>query len=87
MENLLLVYPGNQCSHMYILLIYTIVCYSKCVLQVIYNANELAKLKKKKKQMQNWLDFYQLKYDRDPSNRPTRKVITAVRTSVSVFVI
>ncbi|CAL9049710.1 calcium permeable stress-gated cation channel 1 [Musa acuminata AAA Group] len=41
--------------------------------QVVCNANKLAKLVKTKKQMQNWHDYYQLKYDRDPSNRPTRK--------------
>ncbi|WOK98025.1 calcium permeable stress-gated cation channel 1-like [Canna indica] len=44
--------------------------------QVVYNANKLAKLVKKKKQMQNWLDYYQLKYDRDPSKKPTRKTGT-----------
>nr|CAD1834910.1 unnamed protein product [Ananas comosus var. bracteatus] len=41
--------------------------------QVVYNANKLAKLVKKKKQMQNWLDYYQLKYNRNPSKRPTCK--------------
>nr|XP_010924082.1 calcium permeable stress-gated cation channel 1 isoform X3 [Elaeis guineensis] len=41
--------------------------------QVVYNANKLAKLVKEKKQMQNWLDYYQLKYDRNPSKRPTTK--------------
>ncbi|XP_072967501.1 calcium permeable stress-gated cation channel 1-like isoform X2 [Typha angustifolia] len=41
--------------------------------QVVRNANKLAKLVKKKKKMQNWLDYYQLKYDRNPSNRPTMK--------------
>ncbi|XP_072993436.1 calcium permeable stress-gated cation channel 1-like [Typha latifolia] len=41
--------------------------------QVVRNANKLAKLVKKKKKMQNWLDYYQLKYDRNPSNRPIMK--------------
>ncbi|KAJ8460465.1 hypothetical protein OPV22_033391 [Ensete ventricosum] len=41
--------------------------------QVVYNANTLAKLVKEKKQMENWLDYYQLKFDRNPSKRPTRK--------------
>nr|XP_029122395.1 calcium permeable stress-gated cation channel 1 isoform X2 [Elaeis guineensis] len=41
--------------------------------QVVYNANKLAKLVEEKKNMQNWLDYYQLKYDRNPSKRPTRK--------------
>ncbi|KAK9151617.1 hypothetical protein Syun_009926 [Stephania yunnanensis] len=40
---------------------------------VVHNANTLAKLVKKKKKMQNWLDFYQLKYSRNPSERPTTK--------------
>ncbi|THU63394.1 hypothetical protein C4D60_Mb01t15300 [Musa balbisiana] len=41
--------------------------------QVVYNANKLSKLVKKKKQMQNWRDYYQLKYDKDPSKRPEVK--------------
>ncbi|KAL5990144.1 Calcium permeable stress-gated cation channel 1 [Asimina triloba] len=41
--------------------------------QVVYNANKLAKLVKKKKSLQNWLDYNQLKYARNPSLRPTRK--------------
>eukprot|EP00262_Sarcandra_glabra_P021318 TRINITY_DN8953_c0_g1_i1.p1 TRINITY_DN8953_c0_g1~~TRINITY_DN8953_c0_g1_i1.p1 ORF type:complete len:769 (+),score=132.72 TRINITY_DN8953_c0_g1_i1:226-2532(+) len=41
--------------------------------QVVYNANKLAKLVKKKKTMQNWLDYNQIKYTRNPSQRPSRK--------------
>ncbi|XP_042458073.1 calcium permeable stress-gated cation channel 1-like [Zingiber officinale] len=41
--------------------------------QVVYNANTLAKLVEEKKQMVNWLDFYQLRYERNPSQRPTCK--------------
>ncbi|XP_062201071.1 calcium permeable stress-gated cation channel 1-like isoform X2 [Phragmites australis] len=41
--------------------------------QVVYNANELAKLVKEKKKMKNWLDYYQLKYERNTSKRPTTK--------------
>lgn len=43
--------------------------------QVVYNANKLAKLVKKKKTKQNWLDYYKLKQERspDPSRRPTKK--------------
>ncbi|XP_030533231.1 calcium permeable stress-gated cation channel 1-like [Rhodamnia argentea] len=37
--------------------------------QVVYDANKLAQLVKKKKKMQNWLDYYQLKYDRNNSKR------------------
>lgn len=43
--------------------------------QVVYNANKLAELVKKKKKLQNWLDYYQLKYSRNSSNRPTMKVL------------
>ncbi|KAK9089737.1 hypothetical protein Scep_028819 [Stephania cephalantha] len=42
--------------------------------QVVCNANKLAELVKKKKKMQNWLDYYELKYSRNPSRRPTTKI-------------
>ncbi|CAK9311666.1 unnamed protein product [Citrullus colocynthis] len=41
--------------------------------QVVRNANTLAKLVKKKKKAQNWLDFYQLKYSRNSTIRPLMK--------------
>lgn len=41
--------------------------------QVVCNANQLAKLVKQKKSKQNWLDYYQLKYSRNQSKRPTMK--------------
>ncbi|XP_016478025.2 hyperosmolality-gated Ca2+ permeable channel 1.2-like [Nicotiana tabacum] len=41
--------------------------------QVVYNANKLAKLVKEKKSKQNWLDYYQLKFSRNQSNRPMMK--------------
>ncbi|CAA6671282.1 unnamed protein product [Spirodela intermedia] len=41
--------------------------------QVVYNANDLAKLVKEKKKMQNWLDYSQLRYERNPKIRPTHK--------------
>ncbi|THU72531.1 hypothetical protein C4D60_Mb04t13130 [Musa balbisiana] len=41
--------------------------------QVVYNANKIAKLVNEREQMENWRDFYQLKYDRNPSKRPTVK--------------
>ncbi|CAM8890627.1 unnamed protein product [Rhodiola kirilowii] len=42
--------------------------------QVVYNANKLAKLVTKKKKMQNWLDYYQLKFSRNQSaGRPLMK--------------
>ncbi|XP_044497282.1 calcium permeable stress-gated cation channel 1-like [Mangifera indica] len=41
--------------------------------QVVINANKLAKLVQKKKTMQNWLDYYQNKYERKKSKRPFMK--------------
>ncbi|KAH6824508.1 ERD to dehydration family protein [Perilla frutescens var. hirtella] len=41
--------------------------------QVVINANKLAKLVKEKKSAKNWLDFYQIKYSRNQSNRPMTK--------------
>uniref|UniRef100_A0A0E0FMR0 Calcium permeable stress-gated cation channel 1 n=1 Tax=Oryza nivara TaxID=4536 RepID=A0A0E0FMR0_ORYNI len=41
--------------------------------QVVYNANKLDKMVKEKKKMQNWLDYYQLKYERNTFQRPTTK--------------
>ncbi|KAM7258874.1 hypothetical protein ACFE04_014615 [Oxalis oulophora] len=42
--------------------------------QVVYNANKLAKLVKKKAKMQNWLDYYQLKESRSTqAKRPMKK--------------
>ncbi|KAJ9689665.1 hypothetical protein PVL29_012380 [Vitis rotundifolia] len=41
--------------------------------QVVYDANKLAKLVKKKEKMQNWLDYYQIKYSRNESSRPFKK--------------
>uniref|UniRef100_A0ACD5TYY3 Uncharacterized protein n=1 Tax=Avena sativa TaxID=4498 RepID=A0ACD5TYY3_AVESA len=40
--------------------------------QVVYDANKLADLVEKKKKMRNWLDYYQLKFERK-SERPTTK--------------
>jgi hypothetical protein len=44
-------------------------------MQVVYNANKLAKLVKKKKKMQNWLVYYKNKYSRNNSERPFMKVL------------
>ncbi|KAK3160971.1 hypothetical protein QOZ80_1BG0069620 [Eleusine coracana subsp. coracana] len=41
--------------------------------QAVYNANKLAKLVKEKNKLQNWLDYYQLKFERNTSKRPTTK--------------
>ena len=43
--------------------------------QPVYNANRYAKLVKKRERLQNWLDYYQLKFERHPEKRPTRRVI------------
>ncbi|KAJ7946330.1 Calcium permeable stress-gated cation channel 1 [Quillaja saponaria] len=42
-------------------------------LEVVCNANKLAILVKKKTRMQNWLDYYQIKYSRNQTNRPYMK--------------
>ncbi|WOL05580.1 hypothetical protein Cni_G14309 [Canna indica] len=41
--------------------------------QAVYNANKFAKLVRQKERLQNWLDYYQLKYERHPDRRPTTK--------------
>ncbi|PPD99761.1 hypothetical protein GOBAR_DD03233 [Gossypium barbadense] len=41
--------------------------------QVVYNANKLSELVNEKKKIQNWLDYYQNKYERNPSKRPLLK--------------
>ncbi|XP_043689359.1 calcium permeable stress-gated cation channel 1-like isoform X2 [Telopea speciosissima] len=41
--------------------------------QVVYNANKLSKLVEEKKKMQNWLDYFQLKYSRNKSVKPSMK--------------
>ncbi|KAL5225429.1 hypothetical protein ABZP36_012068 [Zizania latifolia] len=38
--------------------------------QAVYNANRYAKLVKQKERLQNWLDYYQLKFERHPEKRP-----------------
>ncbi|ONH93659.1 hypothetical protein PRUPE_8G244700 [Prunus persica] len=41
--------------------------------QVVYNANKLAAVVAKKKSWNNWLVYYQTKYERNPKSRPTTK--------------
>ncbi|KAK6918835.1 CSC1/OSCA1-like, cytosolic domain [Dillenia turbinata] len=41
--------------------------------QVVYNANKLTSLVSEKKKMQNWLDYYQLKYSRNQPIKPYTK--------------
>ncbi|XP_047310952.1 CSC1-like protein At3g21620 [Impatiens glandulifera] len=44
--------------------------------QVVYNANRLSELVEKKKETQNWLDYYQLRYSRNHAKRPFKKMGT-----------
>ncbi|XP_051151389.1 CSC1-like protein At1g32090 [Andrographis paniculata] len=41
--------------------------------QAVYNANKFAKLVRRRNRLQNWLDYNQLKFERHPHKRPTRK--------------
>ncbi|KAG0498648.1 hypothetical protein HPP92_003339 [Vanilla planifolia] len=41
--------------------------------QAVYNANGFAKLVRQKERLQNWLDYYQLKFERNPAKKPTGK--------------
>ncbi|KAL8029009.1 hypothetical protein ABFX02_14G200600 [Erythranthe guttata] len=41
--------------------------------QVVYNANKLAKLVKELKSWQNWLSYYETRFERNPKKRPRTK--------------
>ncbi|KAK4279208.1 hypothetical protein QN277_016944 [Acacia crassicarpa] len=41
--------------------------------QVVYNAKKLSSLVSQKKSKQNWLDYYNLKYSRNQTKRPSKK--------------
>ncbi|KAI6701818.1 hypothetical protein NL676_010954 [Syzygium grande] len=41
--------------------------------QGVYNANKFAELVRKRESLQNWLDYNQLKFERHPEKRPTKK--------------
>ncbi|XP_043689361.1 calcium permeable stress-gated cation channel 1-like [Telopea speciosissima] len=41
--------------------------------QVVYDANKLSNLVEEKKKMQNWLDYFHLKYSRNISKKPSMK--------------
>ena len=50
-------------------------CYILIIfLQAVYNANKFARLVRKRNRLQNWLDYNQLKFERNPEKRPRRKV-------------
>ncbi|KAL4348865.1 hypothetical protein GQ457_17G019730 [Hibiscus cannabinus] len=42
--------------------------------QAVYNANKYARLVRKRDRMQNWLDYNQLKFEKNPEKRPTNKI-------------
>lgn len=42
--------------------------------QAVYNANKYAKLVRRRERLQNWLDYNQLKLERHPEKRPTKKI-------------
>ncbi|KAA3460354.1 CSC1-like protein isoform X1 [Gossypium australe] len=42
--------------------------------QAVYNANKFASLVRKRDRLQNWLDYNQLKLERNPEKRPTKKI-------------
>ncbi|CAK9136060.1 unnamed protein product [Ilex paraguariensis] len=44
--------------------------------QAVYNANKFAQLVRKREKLQNWLDYNQLKFERHPDQRPTKKLTT-----------
>lgn len=44
------------------------------IFQAVYNANKFAKFVRRRDRLQNWLDYYQLKFQRHPDRRPTVKV-------------
>ncbi|KAK4261512.1 hypothetical protein QN277_004499 [Acacia crassicarpa] len=41
--------------------------------QAVYNGNKFARLARRRGRLQNWLDYYQLKFERHPDKRPTVK--------------
>lgn len=41
--------------------------------QAVYNANKFARLVRKRERLQNWLDYNQIKFERKPDKRPTKK--------------
>lgn len=56
-------------------------------IQGVYNAKKFAKLVKKRSKLQNWLDYNQLKFERNPGKRPTKKVCCLLPSALKFFVI
>jgi hypothetical protein len=44
------------------------------MLQVVLNANKLAKTVKKIESYENWLQYFEIKYEKNPRKRPIMKV-------------
>lgn len=44
------------------------------LIQAVYNANKFARAVKKRQKLQNYLDYNELKFERSPHKRPTKKV-------------
>jgi hypothetical protein len=44
------------------------------MLQVVLNANKLAKLMKKLEGYENWLQYFEIKHEKNPRRRPIKKV-------------
>ncbi|CAH9133023.1 unnamed protein product [Cuscuta epithymum] len=42
--------------------------------QAVYDAGKFAKLVRKRNRLKNWLDYYQIKFERNPDRRPTTKI-------------
>ncbi|KAK7307221.1 hypothetical protein VNO77_40087 [Canavalia gladiata] len=62
---------------------HAIFCSSSSVINLflglaVYNANKFAKFAKRRERLQNWMEYYQLKFDRHPDQRPTVKEIHQV---------
>ncbi|RWR89682.1 CSC1-like protein [Cinnamomum micranthum f. kanehirae] len=52
--------------------------------QAVYNANKFAKFVRQKERLQNWLDYYQLKFERHPDKRPTIKVAITKSQNIAI---
>jgi len=69
--------------HIFYLIQQNILCINYCHVpivkfifpfQAVYNANRFAKFVRKRDRLQNWLDYYRIKFQKHPDTRPTVKV-------------
>lgn len=49
-----------------------------------YNANQLSKIVKERDKAQNWLVYFQIKYQRNPAMRPVTKVMSYIYVMCTV---